>query len=104
MPPRKLLIDPEAHAARKRLPGHVRQRLKRAIESLAVDPRGHGSIALDLSGIQVPPGIELRRLRIEEWRVIYAVRDDDSWVWVLAIRRRPPYDYGDLGDLTHPLR
>ena len=100
---RKLLIEPEAHAARERLPGHVRQRLKRAIESLADDPRGHRSSALDLSDIQVPPGIELRRLRIGQWRVIYAVNDNDGWVWVLAIRRRPPYDYEDLGDLTDPL-
>ncbi len=100
---RKLLIEPEAHAACKRLPGYVRQRLKRAIESLVEDPRGPQSGALDLSGIEVPAGIELRRLRIEQWRVVYAVNDDEKWVWVLAIRRRPPYDYEDLVDLTDSL-
>jgi mRNA interferase RelE/StbE len=101
---RNLLIEPEAHAARKRLPGHVRQRLRRAIESLADDPRGRQSSALDLSDIHVQPGIELRRLRVEQWRVIYAVNNGEGWVWVLAIRRRPPYEYEDLEDLTNPLR
>lgn len=33
----------------------------------------------------------------ENWRIIYAVNDNEKWVWVLAIRQRPPYDYEDLG-------
>jgi|GEM_PF-5378431 len=25
--------------------------------------------------------------------------DEEQWVWVLALRRRPPYDYDDLPEL-----
>ncbi len=45
----------------------------------------------------------MRRLRLDRWRVIYVV--DDNWeeVGVLAIRKRPPYDYSDLDELLSDL-
>jgi len=91
-----LLIEPEVHYARKYLPGNVRQRVKRAIESLAQEPRLPDSRPLDATGLDVPPRVELRRLQIDRWRIVYAVNDEEHWVWVLAIRRRPPYNYEDL--------
>ena len=99
-----LFIEPEVHAAREKLPGHVRQRLRRAIESLAQEPRPSGSRALDVSTLDLPPDIEIRRLRIESWRLVYAIHAVDSWVWVLGLQRRPPYDYADLPDLVQKLR
>jgi mRNA interferase RelE/StbE len=42
---------------------------------------------------------DLRRLRIEDWRIIYAVSDPDRTVDVLGVRRRPPYRYEDLAKL-----
>jgi hypothetical protein len=27
------------------------------------------------------------------------VNDAEAWVWVLAVRKRPPYDYEDLEEL-----
>jgi len=42
-----LQIEPTAHKQRKQLPGHVRQRIKRAIDNLAQDPRPHQSQNLD---------------------------------------------------------
>jgi mRNA interferase RelE/StbE len=42
---------------------------------------------------------ELRRLRLDRWRIVYAVSDEVRWVWVLAVKRRPPYDYDDLPEL-----
>ena len=43
---------------------------------------------------------EPRRLRIEQWRIIYAVIDHEiKIVAVLAVRRRPPYDYQDIEEL-----
>jgi mRNA interferase RelE/StbE len=42
---------------------------------------------------------ELRRLRIDRWRIVYAVTEADRIVDVLAVRKRPPYDYGDLAEL-----
>lgn len=94
--PYDLRIEPHAHKQRRKLPGNVRQRIKRAISALAQDPRPYFSEDLDTTGLGVPEGVELRRIRLEGWRVIYAVNDGEEWVWVWGIRRRPPYDYEDL--------
>lgn len=99
-----LLVEPEAHAARTHLPGHIRQRVRRAIADLAATPRPADSRDLDVSGFDIPSDIELRRLRMDPWRIVYAVNDEDGWVWVLAIHRRPPYNYEDLAELTGRLR
>jgi mRNA interferase RelE/StbE len=94
-----LFLEPEVHAARDKLPGHMRQRVRRAITALADNPRPSGSRPLDVSGLEVPPAVAIHRLRLEGWRLIYAVNDAESWVWVLGIYRRPPYNYEDLPDL-----
>ena len=99
-----LWLEPEVHQARKDLPGNVRQQIKRAIDQLAADPRPSASIPVDVSKTDVPLAVEVRRLRRTPWRIIYAVNDDEHWVWVLAIRRRPPYDYEDLDRLVARLR
>jgi mRNA-degrading endonuclease RelE of RelBE toxin-antitoxin system len=44
--------------------------------------------------------VEIRRSRLENWRIVYAVNDDEKWVWVLTIQQRPPYDYDDLAKLA----
>ena len=99
-----LWLEPEVHHARKDLPGNVRQHIKHAIDHLASEPRPTTSTPLDVSEIDVPAAVELRRVRLTPWRIIYAVNDDEHWVWVLAIRRRPPYDYEDLDRLVARLR
>jgi mRNA-degrading endonuclease RelE of RelBE toxin-antitoxin system len=100
MSPLELWIEPEAHQARKALPGQVRQRVKRAIEALVNEPRPHNSRGLDVTGLDVPPGVEFRRVRLEQWRIVYALNPAEGWVWVLSIQRRPPYDYEDLSELV----
>jgi mRNA interferase RelE/StbE len=95
----EVLLEPSVHQARKRLPGRFRQRVKRAIAALADDPRPSDSRALDVSDMDVPPDVELRRIRMDPWRVVYAVSDAEAWVWVLAVRKRPPYDYEDLEEM-----
>ena len=100
----ELFVEPEVHEARTRLPGHIRQRVKRAIDDLARAPRPAGSSDFDVAGLDVPAGVELRRLRMDVWRILYAVSDGEGWVWVLAIHRRPPYDYEDLADIVARLR
>jgi mRNA interferase RelE/StbE len=100
----ELFLDPEVHAARKSLPGHVRQRLKRAMDALAEEPRPSESRPLDVTGLDVPAGTELRRLRMDPWRAVYAVNDAEGWVWILAVRRRPPYGYEDIDRLVEKLR
>ena len=88
-------IEPSARDEARKAPGNVRQRLKRAMLAFKENPRPVNSSSLDWPEMSFDP----RRLRIDQWRIIYAVDDTDQWVWVLAIRKRPPYDYGDLAEL-----
>ena len=87
-------VTPAAWKEIKDLPGHVRQRVRRAVAGFVNDPRPPKSKALDVGGLQC----EVRRLRLDRWR-IYAVTEDEKLVDVLAVRKRPPYDYGDLDAL-----
>ena len=97
----KLYVTPSALREIKDLPGHVRQRVKRALDQLEENPRPAGSKALDLSDVPMPAGIvrEVWRMRIGKWRVLYAVTEAEKVVDVLGVRKRPPYDYGDLPHL-----
>jgi mRNA interferase RelE/StbE len=94
-----VFLEREIHHDRERLPGNFRQRVRAAITGLGAEPRPAASQALDTAGIDVPAGLELRRLRLDPWRLVYAIHEQENWVWVLALRRRPPYDYEDLLDL-----
>ncbi len=85
-------ITPRALRELKDLRGHMRQRVKRAISDLKDEPRPTTSKQLTTSEFEH----ELRRLRLDKWRVVYTIVESDSAVDVLAIRKRPPYDYGDL--------
>jgi len=98
-----LYAEPEVHQARRNLPGNLRQRVRRGIESLSSDPTPSGSRALESSSLSLPESAELRRLRVDAWRLVYAVHEAEKWVWILAIHRRPPYDYRDLPDLVSRL-
>ena len=76
----------------KELPGHIRQRVRRAIAGLADEPRPPSSKLLS----EPLAGRELRRIRLDAWRVVYAITESEGTLDILAIRKRPPYDYGDL--------
>ena len=91
----KLYVTPACFKEIKSLPGHVRQRVRKEIGDLANDPRPPHSKALNVPDIAV----ELRRLRLNKWRVLYAITEADKPVDVFAVRKRPPYDYGDLEEL-----
>ncbi len=67
----RLWLEDEAKSEIRALPGNVRQRIKRAIEALAEDPRPHNSHILE-----APEGItlELRRIRLDKWRILYCPR------------------------------
>jgi mRNA interferase RelE/StbE len=79
----------------KDLPGQIRQRVRKAVGALAEKPRPAKSKALDVPGLHS----EIRRLRLDRWRIVYAITEPDDAVDVLAVRKRPPYDYGDLESL-----
>lgn len=91
-------IDPEVRKAVRRLPGNFRQRVVRALKNLRQDPRPHASEELDLekAEIRLDEQAEPRRIRMGAWRIIYVIEEDDQLVSVLAIRKRPPYQYEDL--------
>lgn len=96
MPQRyKVYVVPPVWKQAKRLPGFVRQRVKKAIDALAEDPRPPKSRELRQEHVER----EVRRLRIEDWRLVYAIDAEDRVIDVIAIRKRPPYNYDDLADL-----
>ena len=71
-------VDPEIHKATRRLPGNIRQRVLRALKGLRDEPRPAGSEALDIGEFELPPGVEPRRIRMESWRIVYVVEDDQG--------------------------
>jgi mRNA interferase RelE/StbE len=84
----------------KDLPGNMRQRVKRAVDALADEPRPPTSKALDFPDFER----ELRRLRLDRWRIVYAITEPERAVDVVAVRKRPPYDYADLQRLLESAR
>lgn len=82
------------------LPGDIRQRVRRAIRELKTTPRPTASRSLAHGDVPY----ELRRIRLDRWRIIYAIHEGDAVVDVIAVRKRPPYDYGDLSQLLTQLR
>jgi mRNA interferase RelE/StbE len=91
----KVYVTPAAWKEIRDLPGQVRHRVRKAIDALAANPRPAKSKALALPAIPA----EVRRLRLERWRIVYAVSETAKAIDVLAVRKRPPYDYGDLESL-----
>ena len=91
-------VVPDDFRSIKPLPGHMRQRVSRAIDELADNPRPSYSKQLEVADME-DPAREVRRLRIDNWRVVYLVSEDEQTVDVVAVRKRPPYDYGDLAQL-----
>ncbi len=91
----KIYITPAGLKEIKSLPGHIRQRVRRTVAGLADNPRPPKSRELNIPDL----ACQVRRLRLERWRVVYAVTEADKTVDVLAVRKRPPYDYGDLQSL-----
>ena len=91
----KVYVTPAAWKEIKKLPGKVRQRVRKAVDTLAERPRPAKSKALEVPGLHS----EVRRLRLDRWRIIYAITEAEEIVDVLAVRKRPPYDYGDLESL-----
>jgi mRNA interferase RelE/StbE len=92
----RLWIKNEAKAEIKKLPGNMRQVIRRAVKELADEPRPHASAEM-----RTPEGIEqeVRRIRLVPWRIIYLIDEEFLEVGVLAVRKRPPYNYEDLSML-----
>ena len=87
-------ISPEVQGDLKRLAGNIRRRMIVAIDALEENPRPASSRRLEVEG----ESREIRRLRLDKWRVIYLVLEERPII--LAIRKRPPYNYEDLKALV----
>ena len=99
MSPYKVYVTPQALEEIKNLPGNVRQRLRKIIRELATQPKPDQARLL-----QYPlENRQLYRIRMDNWRIVYSIIDSEQIIDVLAIRRRPPYDYGDLTALLENL-
>jgi mRNA interferase RelE/StbE len=44
-----------------------------------------------------------KHFKIEKWRIVYAIDEAEIVVDVMAVRQRPPYDYGDLSELIQAI-
>jgi mRNA interferase RelE/StbE len=95
-------VTTQARKEIRQLPGNMRQRVIRALRALEQEPRPHNSRPLDAgkAGIELASGVELLRIRMASWRIIYLVEEEWTLVSVLAVRKRPPYQYDDLGELV----
>lgn len=82
--PRQVLREIET------LPGHMRQRVRRAVAELSTEPRPPGAKALrgELEGYY--------RVRINSYRIIYAIEDDILVVLIVRIAKRTAQTYNDL--------
>lgn len=94
-------VTDEVKAVVRKLPGNVRQRVIRTLNELALNQHPPSSKVLDISELEAEfsVGMELCRIRLETWRIIYLVEPEDELVSVLAVRKRPPYRYEDLDQL-----
>jgi mRNA interferase RelE/StbE len=69
-------VTPAGWKEIKILPGKMRQRVRRAVEALAENPRPPKSKVLDVPGLLA----EIRRLRLNRWRIVYAITEADQAV------------------------
>ena len=73
-------LHPKARRELEALSSAVQRRLGDAIAELAANPRPHGYIKLT--------DIELYRIRVGEYRIVYAIHDDILTVLVVRIAAR----------------
>jgi mRNA interferase RelE/StbE len=73
-----------------RLPGNVRQRVKRTIAELAFEPRPANADELEdeLAGFW--------RIKLEDHRIIYSIDDDVVTVEIIRVAKRTPRAYVGL--------
>ena len=92
----KLKLHRDIEKQLSRIPKKQRERLVEAMRSLSVEPRPHGRQHLQ---------DELFRIREGQYRIIYAIFDDEVVVVVCKVTRRTEKTYRDLeGLLDRALR
>lgn len=74
-------VTPAARRDLRKLPRDVLERVDARIQSLATDPRPHGSVKLTNEDA-------LYRIRVGDYRIIYEVQDEALVVIVIRVRHR----------------
>jgi len=96
MKPRNVYLSPAALQEIDQLPGHIRQRVRRAVLDLRTNPFPPASK-------QLATGLDSQRatwrIRIDRWRIIYVLDAANEQILVVAVHQRPPYQYEDLDTL-----
>ncbi len=97
-------ITEEARREIHNLPGNMRQRILKALHELEKQPRPTTSRPLDIRKIPIEiTELEPRRIRLGSWRILYVIEGTEGTITVLAVRKRPPYQYKDLETLIKNL-
>jgi len=73
-------LHPEAVRAYRRLQGPMRERVAEAIDALGAEPRSRGAVKL--------AGRNDFRIRVGDYRIVYAVDDAERVVLVARIAHR----------------
>ena len=77
----RVILEKPAQKTMERLPRNLRERLAAAMEELGLNPRPHGYV-------QLKGQYGLFRIRIGDWRIIYAIHDDELLVLVVDVGSR----------------
>ena len=81
----EVIVTPRARKQLRRLPRQIAGRIRRAIDTLADDPRPPGCIMLK--------DRDAWRVRVGDYRIVYEIRDRQLLVTIVAVgHRREIYD------------
>jgi mRNA interferase RelE/StbE len=86
----RLLFHPGVEKQLARIPRIYSERLARAIRNLGTNPRPEQTKHLDK---------EMYRLREGEYRIVYAVFDEEQIIYVGKVERRSEKTYRDIARL-----
>lgn len=86
----RIEVERQAERMLRRLPKDLLERMRTAVRGLAAEPRPVG--CKRLAGYA-----NLYRIRVGDWRIVYAIEDDDLLVLILDISPRGGA-YRNLGD------
>ena len=79
----------------ERMPTKDRERVAASMRSLRDDPRPHGCVRLQ---------DDLYRVRVGDYRIIYAIFENDLLVFVCKTARRAEATYRDLREMIERAR
>lgn len=86
----EVILTKKAQRVYNKLTGNDFERLDNSLDSLKINPRPHGVKKIRAN---------LYRIRIGDWRIIYAIQDKAGKVIVGKIARRSEDTYNKVNDL-----